>query len=1068
MVSVVRAVQVIFFGIVASCASTSEPKPSALPAPGHCAVHAEAPSPLPGTSQVDLQLSSWLGRLSPEHRQKSIFTPAGTRHFNSTQARRADHVHASHDLLAPMPLGEARALVQERLAYVAKRLRNHHYTARSGAQGPDVSKFSVLALSAADQASQTVRLALADAPLRCGPFRGALHKSNKDLTDRNSCSTVRAQDPVQTLAMHSSGMLLVRTRYAMGFLDAGDMLSPALSRQDSARLLNAPRAVALKSTTATLPSGAALALPMHTFVALAANQNILVGTAEGLMLAARPSGLQDVQRAMTRGALLEAAFSFLSGPYGFGGQDGGRDCSRFLMDLFGSFGIDLPRHSAWQAKFGTSHIDLALNSTTTQRLAALDSAQAKGAVLLYFPGHIMLYLGRNRAGIPMAIHALGEYVEPCKTASKVTSETVFRVGEITVSDLSLGHGSSRQSLLERMTRLVILAEEDTKSVTSAASCAKGDVSFLLSPQRPKPGQTARVIAVSRTPHDDATIHLQVGEQETALRTKRLGGPPYGFVAEFKAPHRPQAQHIFVKLKNGNFRHSCAKLKFNTSRLPRSITYTGPNVDSDAGTQAGADTGPTWNGENVWNREMESLWSIFVEHLFDTSPDDGQAASEETWSNLHSLLRDPSRNVLLNHLGRNEDARLRLTPDCADLPYMLRAYFAWKLDLPFAFRRCTRGRERRPPTCSQLITNLEPSPETDDVIAFRHFANHVLKSGVHSASGRTGPDDSATDFYPVPLTREALAPGTIYADPYGHVMMLAKWKPQSKSNYGVLIAAEAQPDGTIGRRRFWEGSFLFDPDTRAFGAGFKNFRPLKKDKNARRFHARSNGQLVQGLANTPFSKQQYEITPSDFYEHMDTLINPAPLDPSARQLALIDALEESVLRRVLSVQNSVDYFQQDNAIPIDMPNGRSIFQTTGPWEDYSTPSRDMRLLIAIDTVTTFPARVSAHPERYVTSNGPADPDMIRKAMRQELRRRKFTYTRSDGSAQTLTLANLIARKQALEMAYNPNDCVEIRWGAAPSTRDFATCLNRAPEDQRVKMTQYRPWFSARKRPTGALH
>ena len=29
---------------------------------------------------------------------------------------------------------------------------------------------------------------------------------------------------------------------------------------------------------------------------------------------------------------------------------------------------------------------------------------------------------------------------------------------------------------------------------------------------------------------------------------------------------------------------------------------------------------------------------------------------------------------------------------------------------------------------------------------------------------------------------------------------------------------------------------------------------------------------------------------------------------------------------------------------------------------------------------------------------------------------------------LALAHVVARQRALEMAYNPNDCIKIRWGA----------------------------------------
>ena len=52
----------------------------------------------------------------------------------------------------------------------------------------------------------------------------------------------------------------------------------------------------------------------------------------------------------------------------------------------------------------------------------------------------------------------------------------------------------------------------------------------------------------------------------------------------------------------------------------------------------------------------------------------------------------------------------------------------------------------------------------------------------------------------------------------------------------------------------------------------------------------------------------------------------------------------------------------------MPDGPAIFETIGAWEDFSTPSRDLRLLIAIDVVRGFPDRVARRPERYAMPAG----------------------------------------------------------------------------------------------------
>ena len=63
---------------------------------------------------------------------------------------------------------------------------------------------------------------------------------------------------------------------------------------------------------------------------------------------------------------------------------------------------------------------------------------------------------------------------------------------------------------------------------------------------------------------------------------------------------------------------------------------------------------------------------------------------------------------------------------------------------------------------------------------------------------------------------------------------------------------------------------------------------------------------------------------------------------------ITALEEQVNTRVNSVENGRNYLAGGGKT-VDMPDGASIFETTGAWEDFATPSRDLRLLIATDVV-----------------------------------------------------------------------------------------------------------------------
>ena len=69
----------------------------------------------------------------------------------------------------------------------------------------------------------------------------------------------------------------------------------------------------------------------------------------------------------------------------------------------------------------------------------------------------------------------------------------------------------------------------------------------------------------------------------------------------------------------------------------------------------------------------------------------------------------------------------------------------------------------------------------------------------------------------------------------------------------------------------------------------------------------------------------------------------------------------------SVENGRKY-QNSGKGEASMPDGPAIFETTGAWEDFATPSRDLRLLIAMDVVRHFPDRVARRPERYAMPIG----------------------------------------------------------------------------------------------------
>ncbi len=104
--------------------------------------------------------------------------------------------------------------------------------------------------------------------------------------------------------------------------------------------------------------------------------------------------------------LIRQAFRFLGEDYGWGGLDKGVDCSSFVQDVYRSVGIELPRDTKRQEKVMTHSISVQ-NMNHAQRLEIIK--KAKPGALLFVPGHVMMYLGNDANGEPLAIHALSSY-----------------------------------------------------------------------------------------------------------------------------------------------------------------------------------------------------------------------------------------------------------------------------------------------------------------------------------------------------------------------------------------------------------------------------------------------------------------------------------------------------------------------------------------------------------------------------------------------------------------------------------------------------------------------------------
>jgi hypothetical protein len=99
---------------------------------------------------------------------------------------------------------------------------------------------------------------------------------------------------------------------------------------------------------------------------------------------------------------------------------------------------------------------------------------------------------------------------------------------------------------------------------------------------------------------------------------------------------------------------------------------------------------------------------------------------------------------------------------------------------------------------------------------------------------------------------------------------------------------------------WRGNFLFAQDPALGSPGFKRFRPIvQKNGRLRRL---TNDEIAKNPQYADFSLDQSRLGVEDFYDRMDDVMSPQPLDPLRAMKEAIAALDEQVKARVTSVEN----------------------------------------------------------------------------------------------------------------------------------------------------------------------
>lgn len=457
----------------------------------------------------------------------------------------------------------------------------------------------------------------------------------------------------------------------------------------------------------------------------------------------------------------------------------------------------------------------------------------------------------------------------------------------------------------------------------------------------------------------------------------------------------------------------------------------------------------------WTPADEEAYAEFIRRI-----------GESDCKTTHECLTSPVANPA--HHATNPSG-MQFFADCADLPFVLRAYFAWKNGLPFSFSTAVsshpQARSGKPVLQAfQIIGRYHIVPPGPDP---RLVLNEVLRvSTAHFRVPTLYKGPMLPDHYPVDITRSSVKAGTVIFDALGHIAIVYK-----VTDDGVIHYIDAHPDNSLTRSVFGSDIERAGPDT---GAGFLRWRPQTLIGARKGRDGTLQGGMLMLARNEQlpdWSDRQYfgsgpgrssdwrqaryffEDEELDYYGYIRLSLarKGYKFDPVAEVRHRVRTLCSELHQRVEAVNAAVRAGMPRRPQPPRLPS--NIYITQGDWEAYATPSRDAQLKLLFVSLREDVQRfISMHQGRsrhldYSGSDLRAD---LKQAYESEASACTITYSRTDGSPQSLTFTEV--KRRLFLMSFDPHHCVERRWGAS-SPEELKTC-----QDDVLKQA----WYAAQQR------
>ncbi|MCE9522229.1 MAG: hypothetical protein K8S25_07325 [Alphaproteobacteria bacterium] len=423
---------------------------------------------------------------------------------------------------------------------------------------------------------------------------------------------------------------------------------------------------------------------------------------------------------------------------------------------------------------------------------------------------------------------------------------------------------------------------------------------------------------------------------------------------------------------------------------------------------------------------------------------GYAEFVQAIGNAQCRTIDACLKNAANPFARSDPPGVTFHADCADLPYFLRAYYAWKRGLPFSYISAVSPKGN--------TSDIRYTARGNDIASRRDILTGTtngldlltnLRDTISSAMYRLHPDMEGTDLYPIRIDRKAIRPGSVLYDPNGHLAVVYRVEDD-----GRILYIDSHPDNSLTRGTYGRKFVRSSP---GMGAGFKNWRPLKLVGAAKAPDGTYLGGKIVFAANAElpdYSTEQFfgnaarpadrewasgpfvlEGQPVDYYDYMRAKLGGGSLayEPVQELRNMMRANCEDLRYRGEAVDLAIQSRIHLKAQPPRLP--QNIYGTEGEWEEYSSPSRDARLKTSFkesrDQVQRFIEWHAAGDSRILYQGLNLSADLL-SAYDQEASACTVTYLRSNGTPVQLGYEEV--RRRMFLLSFDPYHCIERRWGA----------------------------------------